>query len=376
MRQPNLWPISPWGRGSRVGRRAGRPPRTASATDLAVGCGCDLPYAQVTVTVADGTEPFAVNVTTARLVTDALHVIITGMFPPGPRLPLGVSAVPRPAVSTDHDIELPPLFETVIVVDKGEGALQVPRFTLGGETLSDAGVGVAVAVGTGVAVFVGEGVGPGVVVARGVGVGPGPPKVGVAPGDGVAVASAAAVTLGCACVGVSVEDAEAVGGWKPAAKSCGTPKPIKSTEESRKTTAAQMMPTSRLPAGRAGALSSLGHERGFLSFCTPFPPPPSRRCHRAHHQARHHYSGQPNSQPLAPSLPIARMRVIGAFRRASPRYAIAIIHATEALGDTEAVYGKPRSLWGRLRAREPLYHSPVVSPRCRRARRRSRGWRG
>ena len=124
-------------------------------------------------------------------------------------------------------------------------------------TLSDAGVGVAV--GTGVAVLVGDGVALGAVVGRGVG--PGPLKVGVAPGVAVEVAPVG-VSLGCASVGVSVGDAAALGCWEPAAKSCGTPKPSKSTEESRKTTAVQAMPTSRPLWGRAGARSLTCHARG------------------------------------------------------------------------------------------------------------------
>jgi hypothetical protein len=56
--------------------------------------------------------------------------------------------------------------------------------------------------------------------------------------------------------------------------SWGAPRPIKSVEDNRKTTAAHAMPASRRPVVRVGELSLSGHERGFQSFDTPFPPPP------------------------------------------------------------------------------------------------------
>ncbi len=175
------------------------------ATDLGAGCEGDLPHGvQVTSTVADDgtgvTEPVAVNVI-VMLATVVFHVMITLSLLLAARLrSLDGLADPILLISDiDHDIGLPPMFMTVIVVVAGEGALQVPRATLGGETLSDAGVavGLGVTVGTGVAVLVGDGVAPGGVVGLGVGVGPGPLNVGVAPGVVVEVAPAA-VSLGCA----------------------------------------------------------------------------------------------------------------------------------------------------------------------------------
>ena len=115
----------------------------------------------------------------APLVTGAVQVSVTGVLPPGPRVPPEGLAEAISGGVTAHVIELPPRFETVIGVV--EGFAQFPASTLVGVTLSAAGEGVAV--GRGVALRVGGGVAVCVAVGLGVGLAPGLPGDGVAVGD-------------------------------------------------------------------------------------------------------------------------------------------------------------------------------------------------
>lgn len=216
---------------------------------------------------------------------------------------------------TDHVIWLPPRFDTVMGV--AEGWPQIPASTLVGVTLSAAGEGVAVGRGVGVRV------GAGVAVGRGVGLAAGFPEDGVAVGNVVVVS--VAVALGCSWVSVSVGDAAAIGilgvaalgGLSIANTSCGAPRPIKSTEDNTKTTAAHAIPASRRPVERVGAGSLSGHGRGFQLFDTPSPPPPRPRYHRAPSTPRN-----PQSQPKDVLHPHARSRMNGVLHWTSTTIAI------------------------------------------------------